>query len=212
MASKEVTAPQGSTIFSALLDLEKKSDIVREQLPLCDDELLKLLFHGLEGASTIAWQLQGDVVAELQSRARYGSNAIAGIAKFLEIGERRIFELAQIRNEILLKAPELREANLDKSHFLVALRAKRRGKEPIEVLEYAIDNQLSVRQLRAYIDEGKESAVVSTIFYILTALDSIPLSLPPECVQRRYLSPTARIVQHGGIDYLELKEHTREEA
>lgn len=203
---RALATTNGGGIFGALLDLQNKSELVREQLPLCDDETLKALFAGLEGATTIAWQLQADIIAELQGRARYGSNAMGGIAKFLEINERRVFELAQIRNEILLEAPELRDANLDKSHFLAALRAKRHGKNPVDSLNYALDHSLTVREFRRYIDDNKDAAVYKTSFYTLKAVDDVPVKMLDEAIQRRYLSPTARIVQYGNDEYLELRE------
>jgi len=193
------------SVLSALNELEEKSDVLRGKLKTYDDETLKLIFVGLEGASAVAWQLQADIVAEFQRRSVYGSNAVNQIAKFLEIDERRAWELAQIEEEYFTKKPALRDSPLKKTHYIAALRARRRGKDPVEVVEYALDNNLGPRQLQRYID-NLDSAGVRIIYYKMEIQNPPGAWLPPDPIQLRYLSPVARIVEIKKQKFLEVKE------
>lgn len=191
------------SIYTSLITLEEKSDSVRKDLKKMDDETLKTLFHGLEGAISITWQLQADIVAEFKSRSSYGSNAIQQISKFLGIEERRAYELAQIEEQIFAKSPELRTSPLQKGHYLVALGAKRYGRDPVEVLTEAVDDQLNVRGLRNRLQEKSKTPLPTSIYYFRIIKPSKVEE--SEQVQVRYLSPTARIVKIKGSTYLELK-------
>lgn len=210
---KEETALErpAAGMLSALNALQLRADAVRDQLQDLDDEKLKLLYQGLEGATSIAWQLQADIIAVLRSRARYGSNAIAEIAKFLELqSERRAHELAQIHDDILSVRPDFREMPLEKGHYLAALRAKGRGRDPIEVLDYAADNGLKVRQLSRYVDNIEATrGSVTKKFYTLeefTPADKTEEEMFETPTQLQYFSPMARLVDVRGVRFLEVKE------
>jgi hypothetical protein len=193
----------GERLFTALTLLEQKSNAIREHLPGYDDEQLKVLFAALEGASTISWQLQSDIVVALHRSGRTGDNTINGIAKFLEVPERRVHELFQIHTQIIERKPGLRELKLEKGHYLEALRARSHNLDPVKVLEHAADNEMGVRDLRRYI-HGKEKKGARTTYYGLQHTDT---DRRAEVVQERYLSPSARIVTIRGRRYLELREY-----
>jgi hypothetical protein len=193
------------SIYSPLNALEASSETTRKNLKGMDDEMLKALFHGLESATAIAWQLQADIVAEFRTRASYGSNAVQQIAKFIGVPERRAYELAEIEEQILRKAPELRQTPLEKSHYVVALSAKRYGKDPVKVLEDALDKNLGVRDLRRSIgNEPEQKVKMATRYFQLTATQTLAKH-KDDIVQTRYLSPMARIVEYRDQTYLELK-------
>jgi hypothetical protein len=144
--------------------------------------------------------LQADVIAELKGRGRYGDNIMNGLSKFLKIPERRVYELAQIYDEILVKHPEMRDLPLDKSHFVTALRAKKHGKDPAEVLTDAADNLIGANQMRRKIEE--KPRVTNSTYYELTK--SNPDCKRADLVQVQYFSPSARIVEYDGTRFLEV--------
>lgn len=188
-------------VFTALIALRTRSSELESRLASYDDEELKEIFWGLEAASAVAWQVQAALVAHLRAKGTYGSNAVREVSKFLGYPERRIHELAQIHDEILSKRPDLRDTLLEKGHYLVALRAERYSKDPIKMLEEALDGQMGVRALRSYVETGKESACVRTIYFELR-----PSAIKPDDpVQQQYFSPMARTIKHHGKFYLELK-------
>lgn len=199
---KKTTLPAttSDTFFNGLTQLQSNAEVFRQTLEKYDDDQLNVIFHGLEEATSVAWMLQADIIANLHARGRYGDNVIKGIAQFLKVPERRIYELYQIHKEILSQSPELRSLPLEKSHFVNALRAKKYGQDPVHVLEEAADNLLGANAMRRKIEA--KPRVTDTTFYELTK--SRPDCKQEDLKQTLYLSPSARIVEYDGISYLEV--------
>ena len=175
-----------------------------------DDESLKMVFNALDEVGTTSWQLQAQIIAELQDRGKYGDNVIPQIAKFLDVAPRRIYELAQIHTEILSEHPEFADMPLDKTHYTIALKSKKYGKDPVKMLEQAVDEGLSSNQLKKKIEFGDD--ILHTNYYELTKIplhletkksyDSVTASMKT----LSYISSRARIVEYKGRRMLELYE------
>jgi len=182
--------------------LHKNAEVLRNHLPELDDEILKTLFESLNEASNVSWFLQMDIVAELHARSRHGSNAVKEISKFLGIPERRVFELSQIHKEIILKDPSLRDAPLDKTHFVNALRTLKTEESPVDVLHKAVDEGMSANGVREYVDKKKRTGDVN--YFIISRYDQ-PIDNIDSAKQVAYYSPEARLITVGGVEYLELR-------
>lgn len=182
--------------------MRENASRLKEHLPELDDEDLKVLFGGLDEVGTTTWQLQAEIIAELQSRGRYGENVIGQIAKFLGVAPRRIHELAQIHREILSKRPEFADLPLDKTHFTVALKGKKYGKDPIKMLEEAADTMMSSSEMKRKLDFGDK--ILHTNYYSITKINYDSSMAKAKTI--RYISPYARIIERGKELILELYE------
>jgi len=197
--STAITTQRGG-LFDILNKAREAYRHIGAKLGTLQEADLKALWDYREEIGNLDWMLAADIVAILVERHGKDENELEYIAKFLETSVRRVRELAQVHRDILSKAPELRDTNIRKSFYLIALRSK----NPVEALKAAHDNNYDIKTFREFVATG----TVAKKTFIMEMYSMEKMKTPPPGKQETYmtLSSHAKIVADGaGNKFLELQ-------
>ena len=199
-----------SEFFGNLNKIENYFDQVINNLPQLSDEQLKLLYEYFTSIGQSSWRVQCAIIAEAQSRKKFGEGTVEAIAKEFGIGRAQAFRDARIYKTFLAEGDQYSLES--KTYFSLALDAE----DPKAAIEYADSKKqegyFSTREFKRYLksirkDDGppkdEMNYFVFPIYRDAAYLDFIRSM--PCCVTREPAEP--HHIEAGGVgtkcsDYL----------